>query len=314
MAANMLLAFHCQHTPPYSLWCSNNDPKCWEAEGLSSRMIEMKMKGIQTLVAGASGNVPHDSDDFSRCYRLLQKYPEWIPRLGEMAKYGETWKHLITRWTQLTQLYESKQFEKLDFLLKHLKKTAGLLHTYQVSETDDFKLVGDVSLACLVRRDNQDEYDIDPVAIVAIVDPPNYLKIYDNSGKVCGWSSCRQIDNQIKDEPIRTKEQEAVYVQIDSAITGSPEMWTSCIFHHCPHFASPLSDSTQMFAAEVYSPNGKKMGCCLISVLNNHPLHPNTTSKPENVDGLIVYNNCLWQVSSSPIAENTYYETGLINV
>jgi hypothetical protein len=39
------------------------------------------------MVFGAGGNPPSDADDRSRCIRLLELIPEWLPRLKEMIKY-----------------------------------------------------------------------------------------------------------------------------------------------------------------------------------------------------------------------------------
>jgi len=53
-------------------------------------------------------DVPHDPDDFGRCYRLLQLFPEWRKRLPEMLPRFPEWKGMIDRWDELTALYEEE--------------------------------------------------------------------------------------------------------------------------------------------------------------------------------------------------------------
>ncbi len=49
---------------------------------------------------------PLDSDDFGRCYRLLELVPEWRKRLPEVAALHPDWKPLVREWDRLTSLYE----------------------------------------------------------------------------------------------------------------------------------------------------------------------------------------------------------------
>ena len=58
---------------------------------------------------------PHDADDFSRCYKLLQIFPEWRPRLPEVgAKYPETmWSKLASEWDLLETLYVTGRRKEL---------------------------------------------------------------------------------------------------------------------------------------------------------------------------------------------------------
>lgn len=50
------------------------------------------------------GHYPHDPADLGRCLRLLAIFPEWSPRIGEMAKYSKRWAGLARRWAELSEL------------------------------------------------------------------------------------------------------------------------------------------------------------------------------------------------------------------
>jgi len=52
-------------------------------------------------------SVPHDPDDFSRCWKLLVLFPEWRKRLAEVAKVFPAWVGFVREWDKLTAMYES---------------------------------------------------------------------------------------------------------------------------------------------------------------------------------------------------------------
>lgn len=49
------------------------------------------------------GSIPHDSDDFGRCKRLLDAFPEWRKELPKVAEaYPNTlWPQLIDQWNEI---------------------------------------------------------------------------------------------------------------------------------------------------------------------------------------------------------------------
>lgn len=51
-------------------------------------------------------DVPHDPDDFGRCYRLLQLFPAWRERLDQVAEYYPIWSRMVEEWSALELLYE----------------------------------------------------------------------------------------------------------------------------------------------------------------------------------------------------------------
>ena len=57
-------------------------------------------------------NHPHDPDDFSRCYKLLETVPEWKRRVPELAALSPVWKNLSENWDQLTAMYEQNKKEE----------------------------------------------------------------------------------------------------------------------------------------------------------------------------------------------------------
>lgn len=51
-------------------------------------------------------DVPHDPDDFGRCYRLLKLFPAWRTQMGKTVKLCPKWKPFVAAWDELTALYE----------------------------------------------------------------------------------------------------------------------------------------------------------------------------------------------------------------
>jgi hypothetical protein len=78
-----------------SVWLNMHD------HGASSRCIADVMCGHPS-----TGCYPHGPDNFGRCHRLLQLYPEWRARLGEMAAVNNGWAALVARWDEIAAAYE----------------------------------------------------------------------------------------------------------------------------------------------------------------------------------------------------------------
>lgn len=82
-------------------------PEQWAAgrdTGLSSLTIYHVMTG--NPVADGWYSTPSDPSDFGRCYRLLKLFPQWKPRLPEVAAKFPEWKRLISEWGELEKMYE----------------------------------------------------------------------------------------------------------------------------------------------------------------------------------------------------------------
>ncbi|MBB5663236.1 hypothetical protein GGE68_001412 [Rhizobium leguminosarum] len=64
--------------------------------GMSSKAI------LGHMLAGVSdGSYPYDPADLGRCLRLLEKFPQWKHRMGEMAQYGGAWPTYAKHWADL---------------------------------------------------------------------------------------------------------------------------------------------------------------------------------------------------------------------
>lgn len=75
-----------------------------EDTGTSSTSILAHMLGEHYEDVDA----PHDPSDLGRCVRLLALFPAWVPRMGEMAKYGPAWAGLVEDWQKIVDLYHAE--------------------------------------------------------------------------------------------------------------------------------------------------------------------------------------------------------------
>ena len=50
-------------------------------------------------------DVPYDPGDFGRCHRLLEAFPSYRARLGEVAAMYPAWVGLVREWDALTEMY-----------------------------------------------------------------------------------------------------------------------------------------------------------------------------------------------------------------
>lgn len=86
-------------------WMSNGE------RGISSETIWGRMMGFRIVKYGESH--PHDPDDFSRCYKLLQAVPEWREKLQSVMKpVSPQWSILVDNWDKLTEMYEQNVREQ----------------------------------------------------------------------------------------------------------------------------------------------------------------------------------------------------------
>jgi len=77
--------------------------------GLDTGISSETIFGVMTDIPVRSNGIPYDLDDFGRCYRLLQLFPEWKSRLSEVSEKFPEWALLIDNWDQIESLYESKK-------------------------------------------------------------------------------------------------------------------------------------------------------------------------------------------------------------
>lgn len=71
----------------------------------------MSSKAMWAYFMGVNGNTahPHDPDDFSRCYKLLELVPEWKPRILELGRLSPIWYRLVLNWDKLTEMFEENE-------------------------------------------------------------------------------------------------------------------------------------------------------------------------------------------------------------
>lgn len=65
--------------------------------GMSSKTIAAFMCGADLSKCYWVG-APSDPSDLGRCLRLLERFPEWKPRMPEMASVNKQWAKIIPYW------------------------------------------------------------------------------------------------------------------------------------------------------------------------------------------------------------------------
>lgn len=93
-------------------------PQEWEKgrdTGISSLTIYHAITGLPRLAHahGVDVDIPHDPDDFGRCYRLLKLFPAWRGELGKVTRLCPRWKKYVENWNKLTELYEQELAKKI---------------------------------------------------------------------------------------------------------------------------------------------------------------------------------------------------------
>lgn len=200
--------FDCSHgknSEPISYWCNKN---CWEAKGMSSRFIEQYMKGIKA-VGRLSDCFPLDFQDFERCIDILNKYPEWIPRLTEFyrLKGFTNWKRLVRSWDMFVMLYndlplnkpyklfterDKQKIKYFSYLLQGITTDHGLLLNYKLKINDNesfiFKLENYFVVGSLVlqEKNQDDEYDLYTCFVIDVFPENMSCEKYNESGKIIG--------------------------------------------------------------------------------------------------------------------------------
>ena len=94
--------------------------------GISSKTIWAVMMGAVPKTIGPFWfDVPHDPSDFGRCYRLLVRFPDWRPRLMEVAARFPKWGPMVREWERMEALnvrdMESGKSEELFAVMRTLE-------------------------------------------------------------------------------------------------------------------------------------------------------------------------------------------------
>lgn len=51
---------------------------------------------------------PIGPSDIGRCFRLIEKIPQWEKRIPEMAKYNPAWNGLSSRWLEIKKCMDEE--------------------------------------------------------------------------------------------------------------------------------------------------------------------------------------------------------------
>ena len=93
-------------THKIAVWAVSGDT------GISSKTIARIALGLTEEQGRWGFNIPGDSADFGRCYRLLKAVPELRDALPLVAKKFPKYRPLIEVWDELTALYEQDESEE----------------------------------------------------------------------------------------------------------------------------------------------------------------------------------------------------------
>jgi hypothetical protein len=93
--------------------------------------------------AASLGSPPSDPDDLGRCIRLLDKFPAWRERLGEVAAKYPAWAPLVSHWRELEALYREELPEHAGRAPRLLARMRGLLEGPEEARVDLSGLDGD---------------------------------------------------------------------------------------------------------------------------------------------------------------------------
>jgi hypothetical protein len=89
------------------------------------------------------GRVPFDPDDLGRCIRLLDIFPAWRERLGEVAAKYPAWATLVRHWPEMEALYREELPEHAGTAPQLLARMRGLLEGQDEARVDLSGLDGD---------------------------------------------------------------------------------------------------------------------------------------------------------------------------
>lgn len=106
--------------------------------GISSATIAHVLGGGRLIGSGGFGSpdgadAPYDPADFERCRRVVDMFPGWRARLGEVADRYPIWRGIVDAWDELVALLDeerpSGQAPKLYARIKQLRADARATET-----------------------------------------------------------------------------------------------------------------------------------------------------------------------------------------
>lgn len=103
--------------------------------GISSRTMWCGLMGVGSGSAGRF-DIPHDADDFSRCYDLVtfaEVSPAYdLPRICEIFPW---YKPIIDSWETLVELYEKQDYKGVYHLLSSKHAEVMRLQGYEKKQS-----------------------------------------------------------------------------------------------------------------------------------------------------------------------------------
>ena len=114
--------------------------------GLSSQTMWMALMGLAKTPQQLTGrtSVPHDPDDFSRCYKLIASFPEWRGKLQTVADVFPAWQPYIREWDKMRELYieesPSGKCPKLYELMQELYKESLLIDGWKQTGNNSWEI------------------------------------------------------------------------------------------------------------------------------------------------------------------------------
>lgn len=126
-------------------------PEEWIIEGevgTSSKTIWAVMMGLIKEPQQCDNwhyDTPHDSDDFSRCTKLLHLFPDWRKRIGEVGDKFPKWTPFCREWAKLETMYiqhvsdiEKYQRERVNSKYTRLHKKKPQFKDFDSTNMYDF--------------------------------------------------------------------------------------------------------------------------------------------------------------------------------
>lgn len=93
--------------------------------GTPSETLACAVLGIPDNNRRFGFDVPHDFDDFGRCYRLVQLVPEILTMWDKVVAACPAWAPIVERWDELVERYEVDDVKVTDTcrsLLRELRE------------------------------------------------------------------------------------------------------------------------------------------------------------------------------------------------
>jgi hypothetical protein len=86
--------------------------------GNSSKTIYSVLAGLPGVLPSGGPSLPRDSSDFGRCMRLVERFPPYRDRLGEVVVKYPKWKSIVDRWDELTTSYRAGDHDQVDDIIE----------------------------------------------------------------------------------------------------------------------------------------------------------------------------------------------------